>query len=198
MIAPLRRRHRLALLPLALVVGALFVASILTRPPEPIAAAPAPLAPPDANGFAVEDVLHAAADAFGPIATALGAPGALDLAVVRRNDDPGRGQLVLTPRTPITAPEVLALWTTAGSDAPVALGDVSGTITVIYDLPDDALARGGRVQLHSLAHDADLGPAVEVPALVAAAPAPSIDDPADADLDAGTADSTIIDPETAP
>ncbi len=158
MIAPLRRRHRLWTLTLAVVMPVLYVLALTARPQPPVADLPSALAAADAGG----EVVREATDLF-----------AVHAVTVRVRRGTGGWKVELEPQAPIVRPEILVYWSPSApaSEALPAealpaealaaealpaeaflLGSLAGTRARVFDLPTPAFGGDGWLVLYSLGH----------------------------------------------
>ena len=138
MIAPLRRRHRLTIIVLAVAAPVVLIAGLAARPDAAIGSLPALLVV-EASGPVLASVTLEPVDADGPT-------GRVDVHAEH---------LVVELTSPLRAPSVLAYWLPAAAaipdDAALALGPVSQGRPNVWPLPEAARG-GGYLMLWSLGH----------------------------------------------
>jgi hypothetical protein len=147
MILPLRRRHRIAFLALALALPGLYVAGLLAR-----------RAVPPVGEIPARTAAHRG-EAEGPLVASLETLGGLP--VRSRITRAGEGFVLrLDVREELARPELLVYWSAAGAkdaeasvlpaDA-VLLGRLDTALPSFHPLPARALGSGGALLLYSLA-----------------------------------------------
>jgi len=147
MIRPLRQRHRVSMVILALTVPALFVAGLLARRPMPATALPPALSVPELDP---SQVLISQLKSTGD---------GLALSITTLKPEPGSDRLRLSVRliADPKLPELLVYWhagsapATAIEDESYLLGTLIGTAPASFQLPEQASTEPGSLIFFSLA-----------------------------------------------
>ena len=178
MIAPLRRRHRLMTMALAIAVPVLYVVALAARPDEPVTPQlPAALAPAPA-GEVDNDFGELFSDP--PIVVRSRTDGSRQ----RRAGVPPKWWLELEPRAPLARPEVLVYWSKSPATDRLPedawlIGGLAGDRVRAFELPLEAMGLAGYLVLYSLGHQ-EVVASAELPAFGQAAQESGAETPADA------------------